>query len=59
MLDNIYNRFGKIFRAEIPVFGAFDTVFGIVKKWEPILKGFGVTGLQSWTSFAKTWCPIS
>ena len=35
MLDKIKTRFGKIFGAEIPFFGAFDTVFGIVKKWEP------------------------
>ena len=35
MLDKILNRFGKIFGAEIPVFGAFDTVFGTPKKWEP------------------------
>ena len=36
MLDKILNRFGKIFVAEIPIFGAFDTVFGIVKIWEPL-----------------------
>ena len=36
MLDKIKSRFGKIFGAEIPIFGAFVTVFGILKKWEPL-----------------------